>query len=39
MLTDNSAIFQKELQKLIASIVLEDDAQLEEINGEMDGKK
>jgi len=37
MLTDNSAIFQKELQKLIASIVLEDDAQLEEINGEMDG--
>jgi len=29
----------KELQKLIASIALEDDAQLEEINGEIDGKK
>lgn len=26
----------KELQKLIVSIVLEDDAQLEEINGEID---
>jgi len=33
MLTDNSAIFQKELQKLVASITLEDDAQLEEIDG------
>jgi len=32
-----SPTFQKELQKLIASIVLEDDAQLEEINGEIDG--
>jgi len=32
-----SAPFQKELQKLIVSIVLEDDAQLEEINGEIDG--
>jgi len=27
----------KELQKLVASITLEDDAQLEEINGEIDG--
>ncbi|MDT9546632.1 MAG: hypothetical protein RI826_04735 [Chlorobium phaeovibrioides] len=38
-LTVNSPTFQKELQKLIASIALEDDAQLEEINGEIDGKK
>ncbi len=36
-LTVESATFQKELQKLIVSIVLEDDAQLEEINGEIDG--
>ncbi|MDP8306340.1 MAG: hypothetical protein RAO75_07560 [Candidatus Chlorobium antarcticum] len=36
-LTVNSPTFQKELQKLIASIALEDDAQLEEINGEIDG--
>jgi len=36
-LSVESPTFQKELQKLIASIVLEDDAQLEEINGEMDG--
>jgi len=36
-LTVESPTFQKELQKLIASIVLEDDAQLEEINGEIDG--
>ena len=27
----------KELQKLIVSIALEDDAQLEEINGEIEG--
>jgi len=38
-LTVNSPTLQKELQKLIASIALEDDAQLEEINGEIDGKK
>jgi len=36
-LTVESPTFQKELQKLIASIALEDDAQLEEINGEIDG--
>jgi len=36
-LSVESPTFQKELQKLIASIVLEDDAQLEEINGEIDG--
>ncbi|MDT9547680.1 MAG: hypothetical protein RI826_10155 [Chlorobium phaeovibrioides] len=36
-LTVESATFQKELQKLVASITLEDDAQLEEINGEIDG--
>lgn len=36
-LTVESATFQKELQKLIVSIVLEDDAQLEEINGEIEG--
>jgi len=36
-LTVNSPTFQRELQKLIASITLEDDAQLEEINGEIEG--
>jgi hypothetical protein len=36
-LTVNSPIFQRELQKLIASIALEDDAQLEEINREIEG--
>jgi len=29
-------MFQKELQKLVAPITLEDDAQLEEIKGEID---
>jgi len=36
-LSVESPTFQKELQKLVASITLEDDAQLEEINGEIDG--
>ncbi|QEQ56320.1 hypothetical protein [Chlorobium phaeovibrioides] len=38
-LSVESPTFQKELQQLVASITLEDDAQLEEINGEIDGKK
>lgn len=32
-------MLQKELQKLVAAITLEDDAQLEEINGEIDGNQ